>query len=116
MISMANLELPERAMRQQIASAINVVIQVSRLSDGSRKLMQISEIVGMEGEVITMQDIFVYEREGIGAHDKVLGRFRATGIRPRFSDRLKSYGIDLSSLLFSNLEGSDGTRGGGTRW
>jgi pilus assembly protein CpaF len=78
--------------------------------------MQISEIVGMEGEVITMQDIFVYEREGIGAHDKVLGRFRATGIRPRFSDRLKSYGIDLSSLLFSNLEGSDGTRGGGPRW
>ena len=115
MISMANLELPERAMRQQIASAINVVIQVSRLSDGSRKLMQVSEIVGMEGEVITMQDIFVYEREGIGAHDKVLGRFRATGIRPRFSDRLKSYGIDLSSLLFSNLEGPEAARGG-PRW
>jgi pilus assembly protein CpaF len=115
MISMANLELPERAMRQQIASAINVVIQVSRLSDGSRKLMQVSEIVGMEGEVITMQDIFVYEREGIGAHDKVLGRFRATGIRPRFSDRLKSYGIDLSSLLFSNVEGPEAARGG-PRW
>jgi pilus assembly protein CpaF len=117
MISMANLELPERAMRQQIASAINVVIQVSRLSDGSRKLMQVSEIVGMEGEVITMQDIFVYEREGMGDHDKVLGRFRATGIRPRFSDRLKSYGIDLSSLLFSNLGGPDAARGaGGARW
>ena len=115
MISMANLELPERAMRQQIASAINVVIQVSRQSDGSRKLMQISEIVGMEGEVITMQDIFVYEREGMD-NDKVLGRFRATGIRPRFSDRLKSYGIDLSSLLFSNLAGPEAARGGVSRW
>ena len=113
MISMANLELPERAMRQQIASAINVVIQLSRLSDGSRKLMQISEIVGMEGEIITMQDIFVYEREGIAENDKVLGHFRASGIRPRFSDRLKSYGIDLSALLFSNPENG---RGGVPRW
>jgi pilus assembly protein CpaF len=117
MISMANLDLPERAMRQQISSAINLVIQVSRLSDGTRKLMQISEIVGMEGEIITMQDIFVYEREGMGDNDKVLGRFRATGIRPRFSDRLKSYGIDLSSVLFSNLGGPDAARGGGgSRW
>jgi pilus assembly protein CpaF len=116
MISMANLDLPERAMRQQIASAINLVIQLSRLSDGSRKIMQVSEIVGMEGEIITMQDIFVYEREGMGENDKVLGRFRATGIRPRFSDRLKAYGIDLSSLLFSNLVGPETDRGGGSRW
>jgi pilus assembly protein CpaF len=116
MISMANLDLPERAMRQQIASAINVVIQVSRLSDGSRKLMQVSEIVGMEGDIITMQDIFVYEREGITENDKVLGHFRATGIRPRFSDRLKSYGIDLSALLFSNPLGGDGGRGAVSRW
>jgi pilus assembly protein CpaF len=116
MISMANLDLPERAMRQQIASAINLVIQVSRLSDGSRKVMQISEIVGMEGEIITMQDIFLYEREGVGENERVLGRFRATGIRPRFSDRLKSYGIDLSSLLFSNIVGPDAARGGGPRW
>ncbi len=116
MISMANLGLPERAMRQQIASAINVVIQVSRLSDGSRKLMQVSEIVGMEGDIITMQDIFVYEREGVAENDKVLGRFRATGIRPRFSDRLKSYGIDLSALLFSNPAAADATRGGPSRW
>jgi pilus assembly protein CpaF len=115
MISMANLELPERAMRQQIASAINVVIQVSRLSDGSRKLMQVSEIVGMEGEIITMQDIFVYERQGM-ENDRVLGQFRATGIRPRFSDRLKSYGIDLSSLLFTNPTVIDNTRGGLPRW
>jgi pilus assembly protein CpaF len=113
---MANLELPERAMRQQIASAINVVIQVSRLSDGSRKLMQVSEIVGMEGDIITMQDIFVYEREGMGENDKVLGRFKATGIRPRFSDRLKSYGIDLSALLFSNPTAIETIRGGTSRW
>jgi pilus assembly protein CpaF len=116
MISMANLELPERAMRQQIASAINVVIQVSRLSDGSRKLMQVSEIVGMEGDIITMQDIFVYEREGIDEKDRVVGRFRATGIRPRFSDRLKTYGIDLSALLFSDVLPAEATRGGASRW
>jgi pilus assembly protein CpaF len=116
MISMANLELPERAMRQQIASAINVVVQVSRLSDGSRKLMQVSEIVGMEGDIITMQDIFVYDREGVAENDKVVGRFRATGIRPRFSDRLKSYGIDLSSLLFSNPVVTEAARGGVPRW
>ncbi|HKP48870.1 MAG TPA: ATPase, T2SS/T4P/T4SS family, partial [Gemmatimonadales bacterium] len=117
MISMANLELPERAMRQQIASAINVVVQVSRLSDGSRKLMQVSEIVGMEGDIITMQDIFVYEREGIAENDKVLGQFKATGIRPRFSDRLKSYGIDLSALMFSNpVPAAENGRGGIPRW
>ncbi len=116
MISMASLELPERAMRQQIASAINVVIQVSRLSDGSRKLMQVSEIVGMEGDIITMQDIFVYEREGVTENDRVLGQFKATGIRPRFSERLKTYGIDLSSLLFSNPVSAENGRGGVPRW
>jgi pilus assembly protein CpaF len=114
MIAMASLDLPEKAMRQQISSAINVVVQVSRMSDGSRKVMQISEIVGMEGDVITMQDIFVYERIGIGEDDKVLGNFRATGIRPKFADRLKAYGIDLSSVLFSNIQGSGAARG--TRW
>jgi len=113
MISMASLDLPEKAMRQQIASAINVVIQVSRLSDGGRKVMQVSEIVGMEGDIITMQDIFVYEREGIGPDDRVLGHFRATGIRPRFAERLKAFGIDLSSLLFSN---QDAGRGAAHRW
>ena len=76
---MASLDLPERAMRQQIASAVNVVIQVSRLGDGTRKMIQISEIVGMEGDVITMQDIFIFERQGIGENEKVLGQFKATG-------------------------------------
>ncbi|MEO7987771.1 MAG: CpaF family protein, partial [Gemmatimonadales bacterium] len=104
MISMAGLDLPERAMRQQIASAIDIVVQVTRLSDGTRKVNQISEIVGMEGDVITMQEIFLFEREGLGEHDKVLGRFKATGIRPRCADRLKAYGVDLSSVLFSDRD------------
>lgn len=101
MISMAQLSLPEKAMRQQIASAIDVVIQVSRLSDGTRKLMTISEIVGMEGDVITMQDIFVFERRGVDEDGSVLGQFRPTGVRPRFAERLKAHGIGLSSFLFT---------------
>jgi pilus assembly protein CpaF len=113
MISMANLSLPEKAMRQQVASAIDVVIQVSRYSDGSRRLSSISEIVGMEGEVITMQEIFNYERQGINEDGKVLGRFRATGIRPRFAERLSASGIDLPMALFSNSEFGFG--GGGDR-
>jgi pilus assembly protein CpaF len=119
MIAMASLDLPERAMRQQIASAVNVVIQVSRLGDGTRKILQISEIVGMEGDVITMQDIFLFERQGIGDNDKVLGQFKATGIRPKFADRLKAYGIDLGTMLFSNLgeRPHAAARTGGThRW
>jgi pilus assembly protein CpaF len=101
MISMANLNLPDKAMRQQIASAINVVIQVTRLSDGSRKLITVSEIVGMEGDVITMQDIFTFERQGVGEDGRVLGRFRATGLRPRFAERLQAWGIELPAGLFS---------------
>lgn len=104
MISMAGLNLPEKGMRQQIASAINVVVQVGRLTDGTRKIVSISEITGMEGDVITMQDIFVYEREGIGGQGQVLGHFRATGIRPRFTERLQAYGIELPMSLFTNFE------------
>ncbi len=115
MIAMASLDLPERAMRQQIASAINIVIQVSRLGDGSRKIMQVSEIVGMEGDVITMQDIFMYERTGVGDDDRVLGQFRASGIRPRCADRLKAYGVDLSTVLFTNNDLSPAHQPGPTR-
>ena len=104
MISMAGLNLPEKGMRQQIASAINVVVQVGRLTDGTRKIVSISEITGMEGDVITMQDIFVFEREGIGGQGQVIGQFRATGIRPRFTERLKAYGIELPMSLFTNFE------------
>jgi len=115
MISMASLDLPEKAMRQQVASAINIVIQMARLSDGARKIVQISEIVGMEGDVITMQEIFLFEREGIGENDKVLGNFKATGIRPRCSERLKAYGIDLGAVLFGERPGG-GPGGTKPRW
>jgi len=114
MVSMANLNLLEKAMRRQIASAIDVVIQVSRLSDGSRKLMNIAEIVGMEGDVITMQEIFSFEREGVDAEGHVVGMFRPTGIRPRFADRLKSWGIELPADLFSPLAVPSREEGG--RW
>jgi pilus assembly protein CpaF len=115
MVSMASLDLPEKAVRQQIASAIQVVIQVSRMSDGARKVIQIAEISGMEGDVITMQDVFVFERTGIGEDEKVLGRFKASGIRPKFTERLKAYGIDLSALLFMNRDSGQRAAGGG-RW
>ena len=100
-------------MRQQIAAAINLVVQVSRLSDGARKVMTISEIVGMEGDIITMQDIFTFERQGIAEDDRVMGRFAATGIRPKFTERLKAYGVDLSALLFLNRDGRTPSR---DRW
>jgi len=101
MIAMAGLKLSDKAMRQQVASAIQVIVQVGRMSDGGRRINSISEIVGMEGEVITMQELFTYEREGIDEDGKIVGRFRPTGIRPKFSDRLEAYGINLSSMLFS---------------
>src|SRR4029079_4815392 len=83
MVAMASLNIPERAIRQQIASAINLLAHVTRLSDGSRRVTGITEITGMEGDVLTTQDIFIFERMGIGENGKVLGRFRATGIRPK---------------------------------
>jgi pilus assembly protein CpaF len=111
MIAMANLNIPEKAMRQQISSAIDVVIQASRLSDGTRKVMSISEIVGMEGEVITMQEIFLFDREGIDTAGKVLGQFRPTGIRPHFASRLQAYGISLPATLFT-----EGAARGSSAW
>jgi pilus assembly protein CpaF len=110
MVSMANLNLPERAIRHQVASAIQVVIQVARLSDGARKIVQISEITGMEGDVITMQEIFTFERTGIGEEGKVVGKFLATGIRPRFTDRLLAYGVGLPATLFDNIADNRGHR------
>ncbi|HEX6309312.1 MAG TPA: CpaF family protein [Longimicrobiales bacterium] len=102
MVSMSALRLPERAMRQQIASAIDIVIQVTRLSDGTRKVVSISEIAGMEGDIITMQEIFMFERQGTTPEGDVIGRFRATGIRPKVADRLAAYGVKLGEMLFMN--------------
>jgi pilus assembly protein CpaF len=103
MVSMANLNLPEKGVRQQIASAIDVIVQVSRLTDGTRKIVSLYEVVGMEGDIITMQEIFTFERQGVAEDGRVLGRFRATGIRPRFTERLQAWGIDLPAGLFSPL-------------
>jgi pilus assembly protein CpaF len=102
MCSMANLNIPERAMRQQISSAIHAVVQIARLSDGTRKVMTISEVTGMEGDVICMQDIFVFERVGIDENGKVRGAFRASGIRPRFADRLATAGCRLRPAIFDS--------------
>ena len=102
MCSMANLNIPERAMRHQIAAAIHAVVQVSRLSDGTRKVINISEVTGMEGEVICMQEVFVFERQGIDETGKVRGMFRATGIRPKFADRLATAGCRLRPALFES--------------
>src|SRR5213079_1584482 len=100
MIQMTGMRLSDRAMRQQIASAINLVVQVARLSDGTRRVTAISEITGMEGETITMQEIFQFERKGMDKDGRVLGRFRPTGIRPRFAERLKSCGLQLPRTFF----------------
>jgi pilus assembly protein CpaF len=102
MISMANLNLPEKAARQQIASAIHVVIQISRLPDGGRRITSISEITGMEGNTVTMQEIFVFERQGYDDRNKVRGRFRSTGIRPKFAERLFAAGIPLANEWFAS--------------
>ena len=102
MCSMANLNIPERAMRQQICSAIHAVVQIARLSDGTRKVMTISEVTGLEGEVICMQDIFLFERVGIDENGKVRGAFRATGIRPKFAERLATAGCRLRAGLFES--------------
>src|SRR6186713_2974661 len=90
MIAMGATNLPERAMRHQISSAINIVVQQSRLSDGARRVTTISEITGMEGDIITMQDIFMFEKTGISPEGKVTGRFRATGVRPKCWEKLKT--------------------------
>ena len=99
MIQMTGMRLSDRAMRQQVASAVNVVIQVARLTDGTRRITSISEITGMEGETVAMQEIFHFERIGMDASGKVLGRFRSTGIRPRFAERLKQYGMQLPAIF-----------------
>jgi pilus assembly protein CpaF len=104
MVAMANLNIPERAIRQQIASAVNIIVQVSRMADGTRKVTGISEITGMEGDVITMQDIFVFERTGIGPDGRVIGRFRATGIRPKCAERIAAAGMTLRMDMFEHVK------------
>jgi pilus assembly protein CpaF len=104
MVAMANLNIPERAIRQQIASAINLIVHMSRMADGTRKVTSVTELTGMEGEVISMQDIFVFERTGIDKKGKVCGRFRASGIRPKCSELLTTAGHGLPMELFEHVK------------
>ncbi len=100
MVAMANLNIPDKAVRQQISSAIHAIVQGSRLSDGTRKIVSISELTGMEGDVVTMQEIFTFERRGLTEQGKVKGAFKATGIRPKFTDKLAAAGVRLPPSLF----------------
>jgi len=104
MVAMANLNIPDRAIRQQVASAIELVVQIARLSDGTRKVTAISEITGMEREIITMQDIFVFEKIGVDEDGRVRGRFRATGIRPKCSERFAASGVQLPAQMFEHMK------------
>jgi pilus assembly protein CpaF len=102
MVSMANLNIPERAIRHQIANAVHAVVQVARLSDGSRKVLTISEVTGMEGDMIALQDIFVFERTGVDESGKVRGVFHSTGLPSHFAERLATAGCRLSPALFES--------------
>ncbi|MBA3884539.1 MAG: CpaF family protein [Acidobacteria bacterium] len=104
MVAMANLNIPEKAIRQQISSAVDLIIQITRMSDGTRRVTGITEIIGMEGETITMQDLFLFERSGVREDGRVIGRFRATGIRPKCSDRLSASGIHLPAEMFEHMK------------
>jgi pilus assembly protein CpaF len=103
MIAMGATSLPEKAMRAQIASAIQVVCQQTRLSDGTRRVTSVSEITGMEGDIITMQEIFVFEKMGLSQEGKVIGRFRATGVRPKCAEKLKGAGVHLPADMFEGV-------------
>ncbi len=103
MVSIANSNMQINSVRQQIASAVHVLVQASRMSDGSRRVINITEVTGMEGDMITLQDIFVFEKRGLTPEGKVIGRFAATGIRPKFYEKLLSAGIKLSSSMFDEV-------------
>ena len=112
MVAMANLNIPERAIRQQVASAVNLLVQINRMADGTRKVTSISEITGMEQDVITMQEIFAFNKTGIDKSGKVVGMFKATGIRPKCSDLLATAGHPLPMEMFDHRQGV-GTPGAG---
>jgi len=103
MVAMAGIEMPLKAVRSQIASAVNLIVQASRLQDGSRRMTSVTEITGMEGEVISMQEIFRYERLGVEPNGKIIGRFNATGVRSHYSDRFRQWGYDLPASIYEPL-------------
>jgi pilus assembly protein CpaF len=103
MVMMASQHVPDRVIRQQLASAINIVVQMSRLSDGTRKVMQIGEVTGVENDQVQMQDLFEYERTGISSRGKVVGKFKGNGFTPVCMERLKAYGVHLSPAIFTEV-------------
>jgi pilus assembly protein CpaF len=103
MVGMANANMSVRSIRQQISSAVDLVVQIARLSDGSRRVTALTECVGMEGELVTMQDIFVFEKTGLTERGRVTGRFRATGIRPKFFERLRTTGVQFPTAVFQTV-------------
>ena len=105
MVAMAGIEMPLKAVRAQIASAVNLIVQASRLQDGSRRMTSITEITGMEGDVITMQEVFRYQRTGLGPDNTILGHFTATGVRSHFSERFRMWGYPLESEIFQPADG-----------
>lgn len=102
MVLMAGLDLPERAIKEQMASALDLVVQLVRFSDGTRKVVKLSEVTGMEGNTIVMHDVFVFQQKGIDRQGNVIGEFRATGVRPRFAERFKLFGFELPAMMFEN--------------
>src|SRR6266481_1604802 len=100
MVAMSNLNLPEKAVRRQIASAVSLVIQIARFNDGTRRVTHLTEITGMEEDMISMQDVFVFEKHGVGQDGRVLGTFSPTGIRPKFAEKLKASGISVPASMF----------------
>ena len=103
MVAMAGIEMPLKAVRSQIASAVNLIVQASRLQDGSRRMVSITEITGMEGDVISMQELFRYERLGVDPSGKIIGRFNATGVRSHFSERFRQWGFDLPASIYDPI-------------
>ncbi|MEI6097354.1 MAG: CpaF family protein [Alphaproteobacteria bacterium] len=103
MVAMAGIEMPLKAVRSQIAAAVNLIVQASRLQDGSRRIVSITEITGMEGDVISMQELFRYERLGIEPNGKIIGRFNATGVRSHYSDRFRQWGYDLPASIYEPI-------------
>lgn len=101
MVLMAGMDLPVRAIREQISSAVQLIIQQSRLKDGSRKITYLTEIQGMEGDKVVTQDIFRFEQTGVDDNGKILGKLKATGIRPKFATKFQEFGIKLPSTIFN---------------
>ena len=105
MVAMAGIEMPLKAVRSQIASAVNLIVQASRLQDGSRRMVSITEVTGMEGEVITMQEVFRYERLGLKPDGTIIGRFTAGGMRSYYAERFRQWGYDLPASIYEPAGG-----------